>query len=46
MKFLNLDLSKEEMISARNYFNNGFDNSAQLNSLLGRQQVMKFEDPE
>ena len=46
MKFLDLDLSKEQMVSARNYFNSGFDNSAQLNSLLGRQQVMKFDDPE
>ena len=46
MKFLNLDLTKEQMSSARNYFNDGFDNSAQLNSFLARQQVMKFEDPE
>jgi hypothetical protein len=34
------------MNSARNYFNNGFDNSAQLNSFLARQQVMNFENPE
>ena len=46
MKFLNLDLTKEQMNSARNYFNNGFDNSAQLNSFLARQQVMNFENPE
>ena len=46
MKFLNLDLTKEQMSSARNYFNNGFDNSAQLSSFLARQQVMKFDDPE
>jgi hypothetical protein len=46
MKFLNLDLTKEQMNSARNYFNNGFDNSAQLSSFLARQQVMKFDDPE
>jgi len=46
IKFLNLDLTKEQMNSARNYFNNGFDNSEQLRAFLSRQQVMKFEDPE
>jgi len=46
MKFLDLDLTKQQMMSARNYFNNGFDNSAQLSSFLARQQVMKFDDPE
>jgi hypothetical protein len=46
MKFLDLDLTKEQMISARNYFNQGFDNSGQLNSFLSGQQVLKFEDPE
>ena len=46
MKFLDLDLTKEKMISARNYFNQGFDNSEQINNILSKQQVMKFEDPE
>jgi hypothetical protein len=46
MKFLDLDLTKKQMISARNYFNQGFDNSGQLNSFLSGQQVLKFEDPE
>jgi hypothetical protein len=46
MKFLDLDLTKQQIMSARNYFNNGFDNSAQLSSFLSRQQVMKFDDPE
>jgi alpha-glucuronidase len=46
MKFLNLELSKEEMISARNYFNQGFDNSKQINQILSQQRVMNFEDPE
>ena len=46
MKFLKIELSKEDLKSARNYFNNGFDNSGQLNSFISGQQVMKFEDPE
>ena len=46
MKFLDLDLTKEQMISARNYFNQGFDNSEQINKLFSKQQVLKFEDPE
>jgi hypothetical protein len=46
IKFLDLDLSEDKIISARNYFNLGFDNSAQINSLLSNQQVLKFEDPE
>jgi hypothetical protein len=46
MKFLDLDLTKEKMISARNYFNQGFDNSKQINQILSQQQVMNFEDPE
>jgi hypothetical protein len=46
MKFLKVELSKEEMISARNYFNQGFDNSKQINQILSQQQVMNFEDPE
>lgn len=48
MKFLDLDLTKEKMISARNYFNQGFDNSGQLNSLISGQQKFDFneKDPE
>ena len=46
IKFLKLELSKEEMKSARNYFLYGFDNSEQLNSFLSGQQVLKLEDPE
>jgi hypothetical protein len=46
MKFLKLELSKEDLKSARNYFLHGFDNSEQLNSFLSGQQVLKLEDPE
>jgi len=47
MKFLNLDLSKEDLISARNIFTHGFDNSGQLNSFISGQQKFRFdEDPE
>jgi hypothetical protein len=46
MKFLDLDLTKEQMISAKNYFNQGFDNSEQINQIFSKQQVLKFEDPE
>ena len=46
MKFLDLDLTKEQMISARNYFNQGFDNSEQINHIFSKQQILKFEDPE
>jgi hypothetical protein len=46
MNFLNLELSKEDLKSARNYFNQGFDNSKQINQILSQQRVMNFEDPE
>jgi hypothetical protein len=46
MKFLKLELSKEDLKSARNIFTHGFDNSGQLNSLISGQQVLKLEDPE
>ena len=47
IKFLKLDLSKEQIISARNYFNYGFDNSEQINKIRNKQLSMKFEnDPE
>ena len=46
IKFLKLELSKEDLKSARNIFTYGFDNSEQLNSFLSGQQVLKLEDPE
>jgi len=46
IKFLKIELTKEQMKSARNYFLHGFDNSEQLNSFLSGQQVLKLEDPE
>ncbi len=48
MKFLKLELSKEDLISARNIFTHGFDNSGQLNSLISGQQKFDFneKDPE
>jgi hypothetical protein len=44
MNFLNLDLTKKQIISARNYFNHGFDNSEQLSCMLSGQQAMKFDE--
>jgi len=44
MKHMNLDLTKEELNSARNYFTHGFDNSAQLNSIISGQQSIKFDE--
>jgi len=47
MKFLKLELSKEDLKSARNIFIHGFDNSGQLNSFISGQQTFRFdEDPE
>ena len=46
MKFLNLDLTKEQMISANNYFNNGYDSSNHIKQMFSKQQIMNFEDPE
>ena len=47
MKFLKLELSKEDLNSARNIFTHGFDNSGQLNSFISGQQKFRFdEDPE
>ena len=47
IKFLELDLSKEKMMSARNYFNYGFDNTKQINKIMSGQLSMNFEkDPE
>jgi putative DNA primase/helicase len=47
IKFLNLELSNEQMNSARNYFNYGFDNSEQINKIRNKQLSLEFEnDPE
>lgn len=47
MKFLKLDLSKEDMRSVRNLFEYGFDNSKQLNNITSGQTAFQFEkDPE
>ena len=47
IKFLRLELSKEDLNSARNIFIHGFDNSGQINSLISGQQKFRFdEDPE
>jgi hypothetical protein len=46
MKFINVEMSKEDLISARNIFTHGFDNSAQLKNFIAGQQVIKFEDPD
>lgn len=47
MKFLKLNLSKEQINSARNYFNYGFDNSEQINKIRNKQLSMNFDkDPE
>ena len=43
MSFLNLDLSQQQIISARNYFNYGFDNSEQINQIRNKQLVLKFD---
>jgi hypothetical protein len=41
---MNLNLTKEELKSARNYFNHGFDNSAHLQSLISGQQKFNFDE--
>jgi hypothetical protein len=47
IKFLKLDLPKEQINSARNYFNYGFDNSEQINKIRNKQLSLEFEnDPE
>ena len=47
IKFFRLELSKEDLNSARNIFTHGFDNSGQINSLISGQQKFRFdEDPE
>lgn len=47
IKFLKLDLTKDQINSARNYFNHGFDNSEQIKNMFNKQLSMKFEnDPE
>jgi hypothetical protein len=44
MKFLDLDLSKEDLKSASNIFTHGFDNSGQLNSFISGQQKFDFNE--
>jgi hypothetical protein len=48
MKFLKVELSKEDLKSARNIFTHGFDNSGQLDSFISGQQKFDFneKDPE
>jgi hypothetical protein len=47
IKFFKLNLSREQMNSARNYFNYGFDNSEQINKIRNKQLALEFEkDPE
>jgi hypothetical protein len=47
IKYLNLNLSKKQMISAKNYFRYGFDNTEQINKIVSGQLSMNFEkDPE
>jgi hypothetical protein len=47
IKFLKLDLPKEQINSARNYFYYGFDNSEQINKIKNKQLALEFEkDPE
>ena len=47
IKFLKLDLTKDQVNSARNYFKYGFDNSEQINNMFNKQLSMNFEkDPE
>jgi hypothetical protein len=47
IKYLKLGLSKEQINSARNYFNYGFDNSEQINKIRNKQLTLEFEkDPE
>ena len=46
IKHLDLDLSKEELISARNFFEYGFDNTKSFNDFTSKQQKFDFEkDP-
>ena len=44
INFLKLELSKEDLNSARNIFTHGFDNSRQLNSFISGQQKFDFND--
>jgi hypothetical protein len=47
VKHLNLDLSKRELISLRNIFLHGFDNSKSLDNIKAGQQKFDFtKDPE
>ena len=47
IKFLKIDLSREQINSLRNYFIYGFDNSEQINKIRNKQLALEFEkDPE
>jgi hypothetical protein len=46
LKFMNLDLTKEQTASMRNYFIHGFDNSKQLNSIISGQLSINFTTDE
>ena len=46
LKFMNLDLTKEQTISMRNYFIHCFDNSKQLNSIISGQLSINFSTNE
>ena len=43
IKHLKLELDKEQLISARNFFNYGFDNSKQIYEIMAKQQKFDFE---
>jgi hypothetical protein len=43
IKHLKLELDKEQLISARNFFNYGFDNSEQINNIISKQTTLDFE---
>ncbi len=43
VKFLKLELSKEDLMSARNYFLYGFDNSTHFNDVVSGQKKFDFD---
>jgi len=43
VKFLKLELSKEDLMSARNYFLYGFDNSTHVNDVVSGQKKFDFD---
>ena len=44
IKYLKLNLSKEQLNSARNYFNYGIDSSKTLNDIVSGQQKFDFDE--